>query len=151
MKRHAVSEYWNDECLYNVHFDDVCKENNLTIARESEYHTITDVCQVVDVFWDENDDIVGCASVNPKTLRYNEEEWAKMNPHIDREEYDDIVNYTKSRANTKRWVYKGNIILKYPDGAVYAYYPICDDFQSLQFDSVEDAMKFLDEKGYSME
>ena len=93
----AVDQYWNSEDCYLVFFGDSRKEDNLTIARESEYHPDTDEVIVVDVFWDDNDEMTECHEINPKSLKYYEEE-CEIQPNITRKEYNDIVEYTKKMA-----------------------------------------------------
>ena len=88
----AINYYWNDRYTLICFFDDVYKETNLSIAREAEYHADTGDVIVIDVFWDENDDMTECHAINPDTLKYYEED-CKIQPSITREEYNDIVDY----------------------------------------------------------
>jgi len=95
--KEPVNQYWNSEDCYLVFFGDIRKEPNLTIARESEYHSDDDEVVVVDVFWDDNDDMTECHEINPDTLKYYEED-CEVQPSITREQYDEIATYTKQKA-----------------------------------------------------
>lgn len=94
----AETCYWNDEDCFLCFFGDVHKEQNLTIAREAEYHQVEDRVVVVDVFWDDNEDMTECHSINPDTLKYYEEE-CTVQPSLTRKEYEEIVEYVKQKAN----------------------------------------------------
>jgi len=89
--------YWTDDDTMCAFFGDVHKEKNLTIARESEYHSEDDEVVIIDVFWDDDDNMTEGHSINPSTLKYYEKK-CKIDPNITREEYDEIVTLTRAKA-----------------------------------------------------
>ena len=97
MNTTPIETYWNASDCFLAFFGDVYKEENLTIARESEYHPDTDEVVVVDVFWDDNDDMTEVHKIDPQTLKYTEKKCEKQ-PSITRKEYNAIVAVTKQKA-----------------------------------------------------
>lgn len=102
MANKVINSYWNggldiDDCFIAC-LGDVHKEPNLTVAREVEYHPDNDKIVIVDVFWDDNGSMAETHSINPKTLKYYEEE-CKVQPNITMQEYNDIVSEVKRLAS----------------------------------------------------
>ena len=49
-------------------------------------------------------------------------------------------------------IYTGNKIIEYPDGTFTAYYLIAeDDIENKNFNTLEEAEKWLDDNGYSID
>ena len=96
-----VEQYWQDDDCYLVFFGDIATdESGVTKAREAEYHADTGDVVVVDVYWDKDDDMVDCASINPETLEYNTNAGCVVedSPNISRAEYDELTDYVRNAA-----------------------------------------------------
>ena len=98
MEYKIIEKYWNDENCFLAFFGDVRKVGNITIAREAEYHNDNGDIVIVDVFWNENDNIVGCHSIDQQTLKYDDE--CDIQPEITREEYDTITDIVRKSSYT---------------------------------------------------
>lgn len=97
MKHKIINSYWNSDDCFLAFFGDVYHEPNLSVAREAEYHPDTDEVVIVDVFWDDEDDMTEAHSINPKTLKYYEKK-CEVQPTITREEYEEIEKFVRNEA-----------------------------------------------------
>ena len=100
MANKIINSYWNSDDCFIAFFGDVYKEPNLTVEREVEYYPDTDEVVIVDVFWDDDDNIIESHEINPTTLIYYEEK-CEIQPKLTKEEYDEIAVKVTQLAKNK--------------------------------------------------